>query len=100
MCGRGPGFRGLAVSLNLASFHGAMQADEELLLLESVDMYGLGNWPAVAEHIGTKTDAEAKAHYFQVYIESPNFPLPTPVPEMAHVRLPNQLPTHPQLPVW
>ena len=36
------------------------QADEELLLLEAIDMAGVGNWGAVADHLGTKTKEECK----------------------------------------
>ena len=56
-----------------------------MLLLEGLDMYGLGNWAASGDHVATKTAAECRAHYFQIYIDSPNFPLPWPVPEMAGV---------------
>ena len=37
-----------------------LQADEELLLLEAIDMSGLGNWAAVAEHVGTKSKEACK----------------------------------------
>lgn len=38
------------------------QADEEGLLLEAVDAYGMGNWVAVADHVGpTKTPLQCKA---------------------------------------
>lgn len=33
----------------------AWGADEELLLLEAIDMYGIGNWTAVSEHVGEKS---------------------------------------------
>jgi transcriptional adapter 2-alpha len=62
------------------------QADEELLLVEAIDMYGLGNWPAVAEHIGTKSKEAARNHYCAVYLMSASFPEPQPMPEMAGVR--------------
>lgn len=39
-------------------------------------MQGLGNWAAVAEHIGTRTKEEVEQHYKSVYIDSPDFPLP------------------------
>jgi hypothetical protein len=29
-------------------------ADEEILFLEAIDMYGIGNWQAIAEHVGQK----------------------------------------------
>ena len=59
------------------------QADEELLLLEGVDMAGLGNWASVAEHVGTKSQEACKQHYYNVYINSPAFPEPMPAPSMA-----------------
>ena len=62
-----------------------MQADEELLLLEAVDMFGLGNWAAIGEHVGTKSQEECRAHYNSVYINSPAFPEPTPLPSMANL---------------
>ena len=38
----------------------ALQADEEQLLLEAIDMAGFGNWPAVADHVGTKTKEQCQ----------------------------------------
>ncbi len=61
------------------------QADEELLLLEGVDMAGLGNWAAVAEHVGTKSQETCKQHYYDIYISSPAFPEPMPAPSMASI---------------
>lgn len=52
-------------------------ADEELLLLEGSDKYGLGSWNDVAEHIGGYREKdEVRDHYINTYIESPLFPLP------------------------
>ncbi|EJF65013.1 hypothetical protein DICSQDRAFT_124344 [Dichomitus squalens LYAD-421 SS1] len=51
-------------------------ADEELLLLEGITMQGLGNWQAISEHVGTRTKEEVEKHYYSIYIESPNWPLP------------------------
>jgi transcriptional adapter 2-alpha len=51
-------------------------ADEDVLLLEAIEMYGLGNWSEVSEHVGTKTKAQCHAHYFDVYVNSPTAPLP------------------------
>ena len=65
-----------------------MQADEELLILEGVDMFGLGNWAAVAEHVGTKDAHDCQQHYNSVYINSPAFPEPMPLASMANI---NQL---------
>jgi transcriptional adapter 2-alpha len=46
------------------------------LLLEGISLQGLGNWQAIAEHIGTRTKDEVEDHYKSVYINSPNWPLP------------------------
>lgn len=52
-------------------------ADEELLLLEGAETYGLGSWADIADHIGgCRTKDEVRDHYIQTYIESLNFPLP------------------------
>lgn len=56
-------------------------ADEEILLLEGLEMYGLGNWAEVAEHVGTKNKEQCINHYKNVYLNSPCFPLP----DMTHV---------------
>ncbi|XP_044461490.1 transcriptional adapter ADA2b-like isoform X1 [Mangifera indica] len=56
-------------------------ADDEILLLEGIEMYGLGNWTEVAEHVGTKTKEHCIEHYNSVYMNSPFFPLP----DMSHV---------------
>ncbi|KAK4054111.1 Transcriptional adapter ada2 [Microbotryomycetes sp. JL201] len=51
-------------------------ADEELLLIEGAQMYGLGNWADTADHIGGRTKEDVKDHYFNTYIESESYPLP------------------------
>ncbi|KAI4296030.1 hypothetical protein L6164_036020 [Bauhinia variegata] len=56
-------------------------ADDEILLLEGIEMYGLGNWTEVAEHVGTKSKESCIEHYRNVYLNSPFFPLP----DMSHV---------------
>lgn len=48
-------------------------------------MYGLGNWPAVAEHVGVKSKEAVRAHYRQIYLLSKHFPEPEPAPQMADV---------------
>ena len=50
--------------------------DEELLLLEGIEMYGLGNWRDVAQHVGTKGAAPCESHYTNVYLHSSTPPLP------------------------
>lgn len=54
-------------------------------------MFGFGNWAAVAEHVGTKGQQDCRSHYYSVYIDSPAFPEPAPLPSMANVN---------QLQVW
>ncbi|KAI4305648.1 hypothetical protein L6164_029003 [Bauhinia variegata] len=51
-------------------------ADEEMLLLEGIGMYGFGNWAEVVEYIGTKSKSQCIEHYNAVYMNSPCFPLP------------------------
>ncbi|KAK6133189.1 hypothetical protein DH2020_033079 [Rehmannia glutinosa] len=51
-------------------------ADEETLLLEGLEMYGMENWAEVAEHVATKTKEVCIEHYRKFYLNSPNFPLP------------------------
>ncbi|KAG6813131.1 hypothetical protein H0H92_013755 [Tricholoma furcatifolium] len=51
-------------------------ADEELLLLTGLASQGIGNWKKIAEHIGTRTKEEVEKHYKEVYVNSPNWPLP------------------------
>ncbi|KAF4324358.1 hypothetical protein BBO99_00001879 [Phytophthora kernoviae] len=43
-------------------------ADEELLLLEGIEMFGMGNWKDIAEHVVTKTDKKCEKHYMTAYL--------------------------------
>ncbi|KAL2327157.1 hypothetical protein Fmac_020584 [Flemingia macrophylla] len=56
-------------------------ADEEMLLLEGIEMYGFGNSTEVAEYVGTKSTSECIDHYNAIYMNSPCFPLP----DLSHV---------------
>lgn len=52
-------------------------ADEELLLLEGAEQYGLGSWADIADHIGGYREKdEVRDHYLKTYVESTKFPLP------------------------
>lgn len=52
-------------------------ADEELLLLEGAEQYGLGSFADIADHIGGYREKdEVRDHYVQTYINSAKFPLP------------------------
>ncbi|CAK9156817.1 unnamed protein product [Ilex paraguariensis] len=55
-------------------------ADEEMLLLEGIEMYGIGNWPEIGDHVGTKSKEVCVKHYTNAYMNSPYFPLP----DMSH----------------
>jgi transcriptional adapter 2-alpha len=58
-------------------YTGEWGADEELLLLEGAEIYGLGSWADIADHIGGyRSKEEVRDHYIETYINSPNFPLP------------------------
>lgn len=51
-------------------------ADEELLLLEGAEVYGLGSWADIADHIGGyRTKEEVRDHYIKTYVDSSKFPL-------------------------
>lgn len=48
-----------------------------MLLLEGAEIYGLGSWADIADHIGGyRNKDEVRAHYEKIYLDSPNFPLP------------------------
>jgi transcriptional adapter 2-alpha len=52
-------------------------ADEELLLLEGAEKYGLGSWADISEHIGGyRGKDEVRDHYIDTYVNSKLFPLP------------------------
>jgi hypothetical protein len=36
--------------------------------MEGIDANGLGNWSAVSTHVGSKTAAQCKDHYFDIYV--------------------------------
>eukprot|EP00887_Chlorella_sp_A99_P002907 scaffold6.g2907.t1 len=87
------GYRVLS-NLSFPVYHPDWGADEEMLLLEAVELYGLGNWSKVAEHVG-KTGDECWAHYFAVYVDTGDaFPLPLPDPTMAHIDIAAMIEEH------
>ncbi|RHY90202.1 hypothetical protein DYB37_009337 [Aphanomyces astaci] len=49
-------------------------ADEELLLLDGIEMFGMGNWKDIAEHVGSKTDKKCETHYMVNYLKLPAMP--------------------------
>ena len=62
--------------VNFPLFDEDWEAEEELLLLEAISKYGLGNWEDVSDHVGTKSLVSCREHYFSVYIDSATSPLP------------------------
>ena len=63
-------------NLSFPLFEASWGADEELLLLEAIERFGLDNWGGVANHVATKASAECKRHYYACYLECPTAPLP------------------------
>ena len=53
-----------------------MLRERELLLIDGALLQGLGNWQAIAKHVGTRTAQEVEEHYRKIYIESETWPLP------------------------
>ena len=67
-------------------------ADEELLLLEGSERYGLGSWADVSEHIGGyRGKDETRDHYINTYVNSKLFPLPE-LADPADMRLHDRIP--------
>ena len=49
---------------------------EELLLLEGIEKYGLGNWKVISEYLGTKTSKVCENHYWNDYLGRFGYCLP------------------------
>ena len=62
--------------LDFPIFEGGWGADEELLLVEGLEMFGIGNWEHISEHIQTKNKIQCQEHYEKIYIKSDNWPYP------------------------
>jgi len=45
-------------------------ADEELILLQNLDRYGLGNWEEIAKRVG-HSESKCEEHYYQYYVDFP-----------------------------
>ncbi|KAJ2664667.1 Transcriptional adapter ada2 [Coemansia sp. RSA 1200] len=57
-------------------FTESWSADEELLLIDGLRQFGMGNWKDAADHVGTKSKEECERHYNSVYVASDTWPLP------------------------
>ncbi|KAH6576501.1 hypothetical protein BASA50_006786 [Batrachochytrium salamandrivorans] len=64
--------------LDFPIFEADWGADEELLLVEGLELHGVGNWEQVSDHIGTKNKIQCADHYNRVYVQSDIFPSPCP----------------------
>ncbi|KAJ3280715.1 Transcriptional adapter ada2, partial [Blyttiomyces sp. JEL0837] len=62
--------------LDYAIFDPEWTAQEELVLVDGLKMYGIGNWEQIADAIGTKTKYEVDRHYMEYYVNSETWPLP------------------------
>lgn len=58
-------------NLTLPIFQERWGADEEILLVESIRLFGLGNWADVADHVGTKSAEDCESHYVAVFLAVP-----------------------------
>lgn len=46
-------------------------------MLEGAEVYGLGSWSDIADHVGgMRSKEEVRDHYIKTYVETNNFPLP------------------------
>ncbi|CAI5940815.1 unnamed protein product [Closterium sp. NIES-65] len=43
---------------------------------DALEMYGMGNWGEIAEHVGSKSKTQCHDHYLYDYLLSPTGPLP------------------------
>ena len=61
----------VADNLDFAVFHALKSpwcAADELILLDAIAAYGMGNWEAVASHFASKSPSECEGHYLKIYI--------------------------------
>jgi transcriptional adapter 2-alpha len=63
-------------TLTFPVFEESWGAEEEILMMEGLEKYGMGNWADVSDHIGTKTMEEVEQHYYTVFVNAPSWPLP------------------------
>lgn len=73
--------------------------EEELHLINSVALCGIGNWDDISNQIKTKSSLECEVHYFSTYFDCPTAPYPnTSLPPKDPTPLPPALPfdTRPQ----
>ena len=69
-------------------------SNEELLLLNGVATFGVGNWNRIAEWLPNRKPVEIEAHYTTIYLNSQNAPLPD---EVDPTELPETCPLPPPI---
>ncbi|ORZ40343.1 hypothetical protein BCR44DRAFT_61542 [Catenaria anguillulae PL171] len=79
-------------TLTFPVYEYSWNAEEELLMMEGFEKYGMGNWSDVAEHIGTKTPAMVEEHYYNVFVNSSRWPLPEDDIEFPREPIPRRRP--------
>lgn len=68
------------------------RADEELLLLEGCEQFGVGNWRDISEHIGSKDAVACENHFYSIYLNWPGAPNPNPSHLIKHPNNQHQKP--------
>jgi transcriptional adapter 2-alpha len=63
-------------NLHFPLFVNKWSAEEEMLLVEGLMLYGFGNWADVGDHVGTKNEDECFDHYQALYVVPEDFPVP------------------------
>eukprot|EP01135_Chromosphaera_perkinsii_P004775 Nk52_evm6s296 gene=Nk52_evmTU6s296 len=58
--------------MDVSVFDVSWSANEERHLLEGIEMYGLGNWGDIAEHVGSKNAENVEHHYMEIFVKSKN----------------------------
>ncbi|CDR94592.1 ADA2-like protein, putative [Babesia bigemina] len=66
---------------DFALFTKDWSAEQEILLIDGIAKYGLGNWQEISEmvsmtSVGYKSWEECQQHYYNIYLNSPTAPLP------------------------
>ncbi|ORM39540.1 Transcriptional adapter 2 [Babesia sp. Xinjiang] len=66
---------------DFALFTADWSAEQEILLIDGIAKYGLGNWQEISDmvsmtSVGYKSWDECQQHYYNVYLNSPTAPLP------------------------
>eukprot|EP01127_Copromyxa_protea_P013698 TRINITY_DN3700_c0_g1_i1.p1 TRINITY_DN3700_c0_g1~~TRINITY_DN3700_c0_g1_i1.p1 ORF type:complete len:522 (-),score=105.95 TRINITY_DN3700_c0_g1_i1:63-1628(-) len=61
-------------NMHFPFFELSWSADEEMLLLEGLEIYGIGNWKDISDHVSTKDQHQCKKHYTEYYVQSPEWP--------------------------